>query len=175
MNAAYPLVLACALPLSLCAQGEVKVTGAKVTEFGIYKAQLVSSTTNGAGVKFQRIDEFTLLKNTTRIPARLGIRFGFRYEIFGTPSNAPVTLTMIAKHPPLKNPLTGTTESATTYQVKTSIGKTYTANSLDDESDLVPGLWIFELWYQGKMLCDQSFMVVRDVNEKDSAKQAPAP
>jgi hypothetical protein len=138
------------------------VTGAKVTEVGIYQAQVLTAETNAAGVKLQGLDEFKLLKSTTNVPARMGVRFGFRYEILGTPTNAPITLTMVGIHPPIRNPITGRTETRTSYSLRSWIGKAYTSYSLDDGSDLVPGRWTFEVWYADQKLCEQSFLVVPD-------------
>src|SRR6266700_3231647 len=122
------LLFAFALPLSLFGQVEIqiRVTGAKVTEAGIYKAQVLTADTNAA----------------------------------------------VVKHPPIKNPVTGKTETKDTYELRSWIGKTYTSNSLDEESDLVPGQWTFEVWHEGKKLCEQSFLVVPDANHKDSRKPA---
>src|SRR5713101_7655125 len=132
----YQLLFVCAFPLSLLAQTEVHVTGGNVTEVGIYQAQVLTSETNAAGAKLQGLDEFKLVKSTTNVPARVGVRFGFRYEILGTPTNAPITLMMVAKHPPIKNPRTGKLQSEDTYRLRSWIGKTYTSNSLDEEADL---------------------------------------
>ena len=137
------------------------MTGAKITEVGIYQAQVLTGETNAAGVKLQGLDEFKLLKSTTNVPARVGIRFGFRYEILGTPTNAPITLTMVGTHPPIKNPTTGKVETKETYSLRSWIGRTYTSNSLE-ESDLVPGDWTLEVWHEGKKLCEQAFLVVPD-------------
>src|SRR5215213_1025951 len=103
MKVRLQLFFVCLLQLSLLGQEKVHVTGAKVTEVGIYQAQVLTGETNAAGVKLEGLDEFKLVRTTTNVPARIGIRFGFRYEILGTPTNAPITLTMVGKHPPIKN------------------------------------------------------------------------
>lgn len=162
------LLFICLFPVSLVGQESVHVTGAKVTEVGIYQAQVLTGETNAAGLKLQGLDEFELVNSTTNIPARVGIRFGFRYEILGTPTNAPITLTMVGKHPPIKNAKTGKLETKDTYSLRSWVGKTYTSNSLDEESDVVPGQWTFEVWHEGKKLCEQSFLVVLDKNKKNS-------
>lgn len=151
------------------------MTGARVTEAGIYQAQVLTGETNAAGLKLQGLDEFKLLKSTTNVPARIGVRFGFRYEILGTPTNAPIILTMVGKHPPIKNATTGKIDTKDTYSLRSWIGRTYTSNSLDEESDLVPGQWTFEVWHEGKKLCEQSFLVVPDTNKKASANNGPEP
>ncbi len=159
MKFASNLFIIGALSYSVFGQEPAKVTGAKVIEVGIYQAQVLTDETNTAGIKLQGIDEFQLLKSTTNVPARIGVRFGFRYEILGTPINAPITLTMVGKHPPIKNSSTGKVETLETYQLTSWIGKTYTSYSLDEKADLVPGPWTFEVWYEGKKLCEQSFLV----------------
>jgi len=154
-------------------QRNAAVSGAKVTEVGIYQAQVFTEETNAAGVKLQGLDEFKLLKSTTNVPARMGVRFGFRYEILGTPTNAPITLTMAGIHPPIRSPVTGRTETRTTYSLRSRVGQAYTSYSLDDASDLVPGQWTFEIWYADQKLCEQSFWVVPDSQaskEKESWK-----
>jgi hypothetical protein len=143
-------------------QRKAAVSGAKVTEVGIYEAQVITAQTNAAGVKLQDLDQFKLLKNTTNVPARMGIRFGFRYEILGTPANEPISLTMVGIHPPIRNSVTGRTETRNVYSLRSRVGSAYTSYSLDDASDLVPGPWTFEVWYAGKKLCEQCFLVMPD-------------
>ncbi|MDD5141414.1 MAG: DUF3859 domain-containing protein [Verrucomicrobiales bacterium] len=162
MKCVFQLLIVCLLPLPIFSQEEVRVTGAKITEVGIYASQIITDETNAAGVKLQGLDDFKLLMSTTNVPARIGIRFGFRYEILGTPASAPIVLTMVGKHPPIKNSTTGKMETTDTYQLNSWIGKTYTSNSLDQKSDCVPGQWSFEVWHEGKKLCEQSFLVVPD-------------
>jgi hypothetical protein len=174
MKFGYLLFVLCALPLSLLGQEEVRVTDAKVTEAGIYQAQVLTGETNATGVKLQGIDEFKLLKSTTNVPARIGTRFGMRYEILGAPTNAPITVTMVGKHPPIKNLKTGKIETKDAYRLRSWVGKTYTSYSLDQQSDLVPGPWTFEVWHEGKKLCEQSFMVVPDENNPRSTKPEAA-
>jgi len=157
-----PLLLAGCLPLTLFAQAEIHVTGAKITEVGIYESKVVTDQTNSVGIKLEGLDNFKLVLSTTNVPARIGITFGFRYEILGTPTNAPIILTMVTKHPPIRNLVTGQDETTDTYPLKSWIGKTYTSCSFDEKSDCVPGTWTFEVWYEGKELCEQSFGVTPD-------------
>jgi hypothetical protein len=157
----FHLFMAVVLPAPVFAQEQVHVTGAEITEVGIYTSQVITDATNGAGLKLQGLDEFKLLENTTNVPAQMGIRFGFRYEILGAPANAPIILTIIGRHPPLTNSATGKAETVDAYQIKSRIGKTYTSCSLSEKSDCVPGPWVFEVWHEGRKLCEQAFLVVR--------------
>ena len=158
-------------------QDTASVTGADVTEVGIYTAHVartfavpgVGSGTNEA------LDSFTLVQATTNIPARLGARFGFRYTIHGTPSNAPIILRMVAEHPAYKNSKTGKTQTRDVYELESRIGQAYTCYSFDDEAELMPGTFKFEVWHKDRKLCEQSFEIVPDKeSEKEIAIKEPA-
>jgi hypothetical protein len=163
------ILLLCVLTAVTEAQ-EVLVVGGQVTEVGIYTSQVVTvtSTTNTVGGKLEGLDGFTLLRSTTNVPARIGTRFGFRYRIRGAPQNAPITLTLVGKHPLYTNPKTGKTSTRDQYQLLSWIGDTYTSYSFDETWELVPGIFTFEVWHQEKKLCEQSFTVVEDKKGKSS-------
>jgi hypothetical protein len=153
----------------LLAQDTVAVTGAKVTEAGIYTARVIKTfdipgVTGGTN---EGLDSFTLVQATTNVPARIGTRFGFRYTIHGTPSNAPIVLKMVAEHPHYKDPKTGKIQTRDEYELQSWIGQTYTSYSLDEEWELIPGKFKFEVWHKNKKLCEQSFLVVTDTKPKD--------
>jgi hypothetical protein len=151
------------------AQDSVSVTGADVTEVGIYNARVVKKTAE-AGVASgtnEWLETFTLVQATTNVPARIGTRFGFRYTIRGTPSNAPIVLKMVGKHPPYKNPKTGKTQTSDEYELPSWIGQTYTSYLFEEESELIPGTFKFAVWHKDKKLCEQSFTVVSDTQPKD--------
>ncbi len=174
MKTSLGALLLLVLPLSASAQ-QAQVTGAEVTEVGIYTAKViqVTTTTNVIDGTLEGLDNFVLLQSTTNVPARVGTRFGFRYRILGQPRNAPITLTMVGIHPSFTNPKTGKTATRDEYQLQSWIGDTYTCYSLDEDWELIPGKWTFEVWHEGKKLCEQSFMVVADQKKTRSVNQAP--
>jgi hypothetical protein len=145
-----------------------RVIGAHVTEVGIYDARVIKRLPT-AGVSSgtnEWLDSISLIQATTNVPARLGTRFGFRYTIQGSPSNAPIKLTMISEHPPYKNPETGKTQTRDVYELDSWIGSTFTSYSFDYAWELVSGEFKFQVWHKGKKLCEQSFMVVADTKTK---------
>jgi hypothetical protein len=163
------LVTISAVGLHATADDKVSVTNATVNEVGIYTARVVKEVKvpGVAGGTNQGLDSFTLVQATTNVPARIGTRFGFRFTIQGTPSNAPIVLTMVGEHPPYRDPQTGKTQSRDQYQLHSWIGRTYTSYSFDNNWELVPGKWKFEVWHEGKKLCEQSFMIVPDSKPKE--------
>jgi hypothetical protein len=151
------------------AQDSVSVARADVTEAGIYSARVVKKTAEPgvASGTNEWLETFTLVQATTNIPARIGTRFGFRYTIRGTPSNAPIVLTMVGEHPPYKNPKTGKTQTRDEYELRSWVGQTYTSYLFEEEWELIPGKFKFEVWHKGKKLSEQSFTVVSDTKPKD--------
>ncbi|MCD6049830.1 MAG: hypothetical protein K0Q55_1233 [Verrucomicrobia bacterium] len=145
------------------------VTGAVITEVGIYTARPVETQAapGVAGGNRGVLDSFTLVQTTTNIPARKGIRFGFRYTIQGTPTNASILLKTVGEHPPLKDPRTGKTQTRYEYEHQSRIASSYTAYSMDEEWELVAGSWKFSVWSGDKKLCEQAFQVVPDTKAKE--------
>src|SRR5437667_11251271 len=121
MNFRVPLISAGFLALLLRANADetASVTGAKITEAGIYTARVIKSfeTPGVVGGTKEGLDAFVLLQATTNVPARIGTRFGFRYSIQGAPTNAPIILTMVGEHPPFKDPKSGKTRTRDVYQL----------------------------------------------------------
>ena len=167
---ALVLALVTSPAFRVTAQDTVSVTGADVMEVGIYTARIIKTFDVPGVVRGtnQGLDSFALVQATTNVPARVGTRFGFRYTIHGTPSNAPIVLTMVGEHPPLKDPKTGKSQTKDEYELPSWIGQTYTSYSFDEQWELIPGTWKFEIWHKGKKLCEQSFKVVTDTKPKDN-------
>ena len=164
-----PLILTfAAFRFCVIAQDTVSVTGAHVTEAGIYRARVVtkSAVPGVAGGTNEWLDSFMLVQATTNVPARVGTRFGFRYTIHGTPSNAPIVLKMVGEHPPYKNPKTGKTETRDEYELQSWAGQTYTSYLFEEDWELIPGTFRFEVWHRDKKLCEQSFMIVPDTKRE---------
>ena len=165
-----PLILTfTAFRFCVFAQDTASVTGAHVTEVGIYRARVVtkSAVPGVAGGTNEWLDSFTLVQATTNVPARIGTRFGFRYTIHGTPSNAPIVLKMVGEHPPYKNPKTGKTETRDEYELQSWAGQTYTSYLFEEEWELIPGKFKFEVWHRDKKLCEQSFTIVADTKPRE--------
>jgi hypothetical protein len=150
------------------------VRSGEVTEFGIYSAEVVKKVP-APGVATgtnEALSSFKLIQSTTNVPAKIGTRFGFRYRIKGSPTNAPIVLTMVGEHPPYKNPKTGKSQARDEYQLESWIGETYTSYLLENEWELIPGPFKFEVWHQGKKLCEQAFMITADANRDSKTGRA---
>jgi Domain of unknown function (DUF3859) len=103
------------------------------------------------------------VEETSKIAARIGVQFGYDFVLTGAPIGAMVPLKFITIFPAqgLQDPKRGVLYRAELVQAK-AIG---TANGdgyqFDYDWELVPGEWKFQIWYQDRMMSEESFTVTR--------------
>jgi hypothetical protein len=144
----------------------LRVDRINVVEYGIYTAD-VDSAVLAPGTPVGARTEVTDVKHaaTTRtIPAQLGVRFGFRFILVGTPSGVAVPLRMVTIFPrPGLSARTGARpQSRSEYDKPITIGATsYRDYGFDQHWEIVPGVWTFQIWHQGRMLAEEKFTVAK--------------
>jgi hypothetical protein len=108
------------------------------------------------------VDNSKLIESTNVISGRLGSTFGFRYKLVGEPSGAVVALKVITKFPAkLRNPKTGDEKTDDEYVINRTIGDVhFRGYGFDNEWEIIPGKWSFELWLDDRKLTEQTFEVV---------------
>src|SRR5262249_28810241 len=131
----------------------------------IYQAQTIEQVRVGstAAGKVSAIDDIQLVQQTTTVSMRPGIRFGFRYSVIGSPNGATVPVKVVTLFPErgLYNPDKGQPFYRDEYMPTLALGATaYTGYRFGQPWELVPGVWVFQIWYQDRMLAEQRFMVV---------------
>jgi Domain of unknown function (DUF3859) len=122
------------------------------------------------GFSRRNLGPTSLVTPTNRIPAVLGITFGFYYEVTNladTPGK-PVEFFHTVVHPPMNVPGRGISKGFTSSTKRlvrgrrAVMGYTYT---FDYPYELLPGLWEIQIAVLGKTVVRQSFMVVPPVSE----------
>jgi hypothetical protein len=142
---------------------------AKITNYGIVTNEpapkaiyIEPSAPSGISRKYAA-KEMVFLETTERIPAKLGIRFGLAFEIFNLPNVPHIALRTRVLHPPMKKP-DGTTPTEFEYTRRLGVtnGTTYggTSYRLDHDEEVLPGVWIFEYYFDEKLLFSKSFTLV---------------
>ena len=110
------------------------------------------------------ISSFKLQKRTTKIPVQVGLSFGMRYSIVGTPNDAIVPIRVVTRIPPpgVRNPETGMTFLVSDYIVSVRVGATpYREYHIEYDWEGIPGVWVFEYWYKDRKLAEQRFTLSR--------------
>ena len=156
------------LALLVFAAGTASAQRAKsveVYEFGTYVANGAHYThaPSAQGIKIEGHDGYTHVETTRTITARIGARFGFRYRVTGTAPGVYAPLKMVWKFPPPgivgadpKNPV----ELEVVEFDATSNDSYVITMSLESASDLVPGIWTFQIWSGDQILTEQKFEVL---------------
>jgi hypothetical protein len=177
------------LCMSLVVAHAQALQGIEVTEYGIYATDTANSSAapGTATGKIDQVSNIKLVQSTTTVPARLGVEFGFRYEIigqgaapqppqagttilgmqFGTQQPAPQPsatvnlkyVTHIPK-PGMRNPETGNVTLTNVFYQNHKLGEElYRLYRLTERWEIVPGVWTLEIWEGDRKLLSQDFLV----------------
>jgi hypothetical protein len=165
------ILLSCGAVLCACQSPPVgaatcpTITGAKLIRYGVYRNETIAyrkgpETSEG---RIAIIGDTKLLQRTDRIHAKVNTTFGIEYTVTGMPTNADVDVVLEVVHPPITNPHTGRTVAVErgTYHVLTGVPY-YNDVRLDEEWNVVPGLWTLKIVYQSRVLLEKTFHVEVD-------------
>ena len=140
-----------------------QVTRVDVTEYGIYTADLVKAEpAPGSPAGTEKIlTHMRLAAQTRTIPGAKGISFGYRFVLVGSPAGAIAPLHVVTIFPAaMTNPATHQSSTRSEGDIGLSIGAIgYAGYSIDNDWEVLPGVWTFQIWFQGRKLAEQSFTV----------------
>jgi hypothetical protein len=141
-----------------------EVERVEIYEAGIYETKVSGSRDipDVATGKIDEVSDLVLVQQTTTVPAKIGTSFAVRYRKVG---GASVKLRIVLHYPlpGLRKPATGNTRLLDEYYEQYRMGKAdnYTGYTLENDWELVPGTWTFEIWQDDRKLAEQSFSVVK--------------
>ena len=136
-----------------------------VVEYGIYTTTTdrVAPAPDAPGLTIRYKSNIRHAATTREIPAQPGVEFGFKFDVVGSPAGAKVPLHVVAIFPPpgLIDASSNKSFSTAEYDRTDAIGPGgYLSYSFDHDWELVPGVWTFQIWNQGRMLVEEKFKVV---------------
>ncbi len=143
------------------AAAQVRIDGADVLETGLYKlgdTKTIEDRTISTGQRTE--SKTTLVRSTTLIQPKGPTVFGLELVVRGRPNGQTAQVQVVWRYPEpgIRNPDTGTTKFTDQYMTQVEIGarQTYYWN-MEDDWQMVPGEWIFELRNGNRTLVRQSF------------------
>jgi hypothetical protein len=152
------------LALAVPAAAQVtRVQGVEVIDAGIYAPVIKSTHRDSKGVLQSVIGNPRLVTRTTTIPAKLGVSFGFRYRIVGAPVGAHVALTKVTRYPAPGGRPAGSTQpllASSRPLIRQLNVYSYSAYSIEEPWEVLPGKWVFEFWFADRMIGSQEFTLV---------------
>jgi hypothetical protein len=140
------------------------VTALSVVEVGLFRAVTTGDIPSPQAVNERTalLDNVVFYSLTTKVPARLGIRFGTRFRVVGAPANQTVTLRSIWRipEPGIQKPETGTLYRQSIAESENAIGAlTMRGYTFDAHWEIRCGEWIQEVWFGNRKLLSQTFTV----------------
>ena len=133
---------------------------------GIYRSETekIEDAPNSVRGVFRTVRNPQLIERTERIPGLLGTHFGVNFELTGQTNGAPVTIRFLTRFPApgLRDPKTGKTLLTSENDRQFRVGEfAYRGFTFDESWEIVPGVWTFEFWHEGKLLAAQKFEIVK--------------
>jgi hypothetical protein len=147
------------------AQAQVRVEPATILRTGIYNLGETKTIKDKSISTGQRTEaKATITENTSVIAAKKDTVFGLDLLIRGTPRGTLIPVQVIWRYPGpgLINPATGIAKTVDKYTTEKRLGDEATFYwSLGQEWQMVPGEWVFEIWYRDRLLARQAFTLRR--------------
>jgi hypothetical protein len=142
---------------------QARIDRIDIVEFGIYTADRTLESTNAQGIKQNTINSVRHAATTATIPLQKDVQFGYRYKIIGQPDGAQVDIKLVTNYPPpgLRSPTSQQPVLRAERIRKRLIGETsVTTYTLEDDFELVPGVWTFEIYDGSRKLVSKTFTLV---------------
>ena len=154
------------LPVLASAQEtrETFVSAAQVVSYGIFKSRYQSRQKGftDASPAADTVEGVRFIKVTNQIPAELNLGFGIEYIVNTRPKGQPIRVTAVIKFPEggLIQPH-GRTYKESRESMRINIGEPiFYGYGFDEEWEMVPGEWTFEVWYKKSRLVRKRFTVL---------------
>ena len=166
MRGPFALLLLVAAAGDAYAQSSSNVQRVEIVEAGIYRAE-TSGTEQAPGTATRQrniLSETRLLVPTTQVEAKLGVHFGMRYRVVGTPNLATVKLVSVTQYPVpgLRNPKNDKPQTRGEHSLLATIGQiNYRGYVFEHDWEMIAGTWTFELWDGQRKLASQNFTVTK--------------
>jgi hypothetical protein len=141
-----------------------KLDRLEVIKSGLYTAN-VARRDSALGTPTGRasiVESPSFYSDETRVPAQLGIRFGFQYRLIGSPQGQEARLRGVWRipEPGIVNPANGNTYRESARDFTAAIGDTQIHGyGFDQPWEIVEGEWVLEIWHNERLLASRSFVV----------------
>ena len=84
----------------------------------------------------------------------------YQYRLSNLPGKRTVKLRRVLQHPEFKLP-DGTTSTGSDFMINRKLERgevfAYDAYALNEDYEMVEGEWVFQIWFEDKMLVEKTF------------------
>jgi len=154
------------------ADSDMRVSAVEIVGYGIIDARITQrdQPSTARALAKDIVKGVTVTEYTTNIPAQLGTTFGIQYLINSSPKGGafPVTCVILFPEGGLVDSQ-GRTYRRSSEKLNITIGKkTFYGYGFDEPWELVPGEWVFQIWYKDTRLAQKKFTVMLPESEAKS-------
>mgnify|MGYP001422915668 CR=1 FL=1 len=141
-----------------------KLDRIEIIQSGLYTASVArrDSALGTPTGKAMLVDSPSFYSEETRVPAQMGVRFGFQYRLVGSPAGREVPLRAVWQIPApgITNPVNGNIYRESARDFTALIGDTQVHGyGFDHPWEIVEGEWVLEIWHGKRRLASRSFVV----------------
>ena len=143
---------------------DVQVRAAEIVGYGLFESK-ASEHSKGDTTESPRADAVKgvrFLEYTNEIPGAIGASFGFQYVVNSSPRGAVLDVTNVIRFPGdgLQRP-NGRSWSESREDRQIRIGeRDFYGYAFDEEWEIIPGEWVFEVWHKDARLIKKTFTVL---------------
>ncbi|HOX14359.1 MAG TPA: DUF3859 domain-containing protein [Spirochaetia bacterium] len=148
------------LVLSSCVttvnQEKVDPVSISILEKGLYTSDIIRTEKTPTDV-YHVTENHKLLEETALVPLKKGVLFGFKLKLESDKyKELEVEIRLI--HPSFYDPYLKKESSSSISKMKIYKEKTrFRGYLLEEDFELAPGKWIYEIWYKGKLYATTEF------------------
>jgi hypothetical protein len=121
--------------------------------------EVIESSKSSTGKVLSKL-VMTFIREAERIPIKKDTILGYQYRLSNLPETGTVKLRRVLKHPEFQLPdgrVSSGSDFTMTKKVERSEVFAYDVYALNEDYEMVPGDWTFQIWYNGTMLLEQKF------------------
>jgi len=141
---------------------DVQEPRGRILQWGVYTllrgGEPVDSPKTSTGKALSK-PVITRDRTTDRIPLIKDKYMAYQYRLSNLPGRM-VKLRRVLKHPEFKLP-DGTTSTGSDFTINKKLERgevfAFDAYALNEDYEMVEGEWVFQIWYESKMLVEQKF------------------
>lgn len=158
---------------------DVLVTAAQIQGYGVFESSSdqLDALAQASAPARDTVKGVHFTQFTNRIPGRVGVGFGFQYVIESSPRGSPILVTNVVRFPGhglVQSDGRTYKVSKETRQIRIGYPDFY-GFGFDNEKEILPGDWIFEVWIDNNRVLTKKFTVVRVPDDTDPAGALSGP
>jgi hypothetical protein len=163
-RALFVILASVALSASAERKADIQISVAEMVGYGIFETRSSARHTGFSRSKMAAdvVSGIRFTDFTNEIPGVLGTNFGFQYIINTTPRGQKLRLKSVIRFPEqgLQQPGGRLYKESIEYKQVTIGARDLHGYGFDEPWEIVPGDWVFEVWYKDARLIRKTFSVL---------------